>query len=372
MTEKDFLENEDFILLMLFKDPKSLKHWELYLKKHPEDQVHFESAKKAFKKIHFNNQLLKEKDRTLLHKRIFEGSNKSKTLKRRKLKIYSAIAACALVFFLFRVSNSFKPQQDSEIIVEHPTTASEIELIASGETFILENNEVLTVNQGGTIHTKAQTLTENNSENYNILKVPYGKRTELILADGSKLWVNSGSTVKFPSKFSDDKRSIYIEGEIFIEVTKNKLKPFNVETSKFNVNVYGTTFDVKAYKNSTEQRVVLVEGSVGVTTIDNMEANLVPNQSLDITASKLVKKNIDTEIYTSWKNGYLIFNDSPLEHVLIELSRYYNVTFLDADKTLLNKMCTGKIYLSSNLNDVIETLSALSGGTFKVKKKNTN
>lgn len=369
MTVKDFLENEDFILFMLIKDSESLKHWESYLDKHPEDKVYFESAKNAFKKMHFDVKLLERKDRDLLYNRIFDSSKKNKIIKiRKRRRLYTAVAACILIFILFRIYKS-TPQKAAEILVEQPVIEPKIELITSGETITLENNQILTVSQEGVINTKDEKLQGSDATTYNILKVPFGKRSELILADGSKLWVNSGSIVKFPSKFNDNKRTIYLEGEIYIEVTKDSLKPFHVETSNFNVNVYGTTFNVKAYKNSTEeQKVVLVEGSVGVATIDNMKATMTPNESLEITASKLVKENVDTEIYTSWKNGYLIFDNKPLEGVLIELSRYYNVTFLAPDKELINKRCTGKIYLSSNLNDVLETISTLSGSSFKMKK----
>ncbi|QVY66873.1 FecR family protein [Polaribacter sp. Q13] len=369
MTVKDFLENEKFILFMLFKDTESIKHWDLHLSKHPEDKIHFQNAEQAFKKIKLNPSYLQKSDKEALHKRIFEATQKSKIIKiNRKRNFYSAIAACALILILIKVYNTTPTDLEvPKILVEKSLAKTEIELIASGKTFTLSNKKTLTVSKEGTINAEGKSLKGSDSTTYNILKVPFGKRTELVLADGSKLWVNSGSTVKFPSKFNKNKREIYLEGEIYIEVAKNKLKPFNVKTSNFDVNVYGTTFDVKAYKDNEEQRVVLVEGSVGVSTIDNMKAKMLPSESLDITASKLIKTNVDTEIYTSWKNGFLIFDDKPLEEILIELSRYYNVTFSDTKKELINKKCTGKIYLSSNLEDVLETLSTLSNSSFKIQ-----
>lgn len=113
--------------------------------------------------------------------------------------------------------------------------------------------------------------------------------------------------------------------------------------------------------------MVLVEGSVGVTTQDNMEARMLPNESLEITTSKLIKKKVNTEMHTSWKNGYLLLDDTPIETILLELSRYYNVAFLDSEKELTGKTCTGKIYLSTNIEDVLETLSILSNSHFKIE-----
>ena len=155
-----------------------------------------------------------------------------------------------------------------------------------------------------------------------------------------------------------------------MEVSKNELKPFIVKTTQFNVQVYGTSFDINAYRDASTQRVVLVEGSVGVFAVNNMEATMFPNESLEITPSQLIKKTVNTEIYTSWKNGYLIFEKTPVETILFELSRYYNIKFLDTQKQLTGKTWTGKIYLSSNLNDVLETLSILSNSSFKIKKDN--
>lgn len=274
-----------------------------------------------------------------------------------------------MLFFLFLgLYTTFKPSSTPEILVERPSTAETIELITGNKVFSLLNNDVLTINESGITNSKGEHIRINDKLALNTLKVPYGQRTELVLPDSSKLWVNSGSLVKFPSKFNGDKRQIFLEGEIFIEVSKDKTKPFTVKTPRFNVNVYGTTFNVKAYKNALEQRVVLVEGAVGVTAQGFEEGRMLPGESLEITQTGLVKKNVDTELYTSWKNGYLIFNQTPIEDILLELSRYYNITFSDVQKELKGRNCTGKIYLSENLDDVLETLSVLSKSSFKIKQ----
>lgn len=369
MNIKDFLENKIFIFYMLTKETKSEAYWDSYLKEHPEDIGHFESAKQAFKKMKFQDQNIKPADRELLFQRIFKKSPRP-TLSR--FSKYYLPAACVLFFLCLGIYTLIPPSEGTKIVVAKSTNLKTIELTTGNETFLLSNNTVLTVNEDGIKNEQGKSLKGTQSKTINTLKVPFGKRSKLVLADGSKLWLNSGSTVKFPSKFKDSLRTIYVEGEIYIEVAKNKLKPFKVETSKFNVNVYGTTFDVKAYKNKRDQRVVLVEGSVGVSTSNQMEAKMVPNEVLDISETKLSKQTVNTEGYTSWKNGYLIYNDTPMETVLLELSRYYNVSFLDTEQGLNGKTCTGKIYLSSSLEDVLETLSTLSNSSFVVKNNTPN
>ena len=373
MTVKDFLENDYFMLLMLIKDDETKKYWELYLEKHPGDRANFEAAKAEFSNVKFNSERLSSDNRELLHQRIFKNSREVKVVKIRKArKFYYVAAACTLVFVFLGIYFTSEKLEVQQILVEKGTSDTSIQLITKDKTFSLPNNEVLTVSETGITNGEGENLETNTENSFNTLKVPFGKRSELVLADGSKLWVNSGSTVRFPSKFNTENRTIYVEGEIYIEVFKDKSKPFKVETSRFDVDVYGTTFDVKAYENSNDQRVVLVEGSVGVSTIDNMEADMVPNESLDISSSRLVKNNVDTEIYTSWKNGYLIFDNTPIKSILLELSRYYNVSFSDVENDLKRETCTGKIYLSSNLEDVLETLSTLSNNAFKIKNNDTN
>jgi len=372
MTTKDFLENDHFIFYMLTKDSKSIEYWESYLKEYPEDRLAFEKAQGAFKTIKVVDKKLEANERKALQHEIFKSAitRRERTKKTRIKRIYFA-AASVLLFLFFGVYSMFKSTQTPEILVEKPSSADTIELITENKVFSLSNNEVLTINESGITNSKGEHIKINDKLALNTLKVPFGQRTELILPDSSKLWVNSGSLIKFPSKFNGNKRHIFLEGEIFIEVSKDQTKPFTVETPMFNVNVYGTTFNVKAYKNATEQRVVLVEGSVGVTAKGFKEGKMLPGESIEVTKTGLVKKNVDTELYTSWKNGYLIFNETPIEAILLELSRYYNITFTDIHKELEGRTCTGKIYLSEHLDDVLETLSVLSKSSFKIKPSAT-
>ncbi|MBA6152382.1 FecR family protein [Gelidibacter maritimus] len=370
MTVKDFLENDLFIFYMLTKDPDAITYWDKYLKNHPEDKTNFEKALAAFKTVKVNKKRMSLEERKHLHNRIF--INKAKpivvTRRRRKRSLLAATVA-VLVFMTIGIYTTLKHPKDFEVVVEESTERLPVRLITNNKTYLFSDNEVLTVKEEGVLSLQGEHIELNDTTTSIVLKVPYGKRSELVLADGSKLWINSGSTVKFPSKFNDSSRNIFIEGEIFIDVSKNQWQPFTVSTSNFDVNVYGTAFNVKAYEDSENQRVVLVEGAVSVISHNDLSASMMPNESLEITPSQMVKKTVDPRFYTSWKNGYLEFDETPIEDVLLELSRYYNVTFLETQNEFVDKTCTGKIYLSSNLEDVLETLSVLSSTSFKVKEK---
>ena len=173
----------------------------------------------------------------------------------------------------------------------------------------------------------------------------------MILADGSKVWVNSGSTLKFPSTFKADKREIWVDGEIYIEVEKNKARPFYVNTSHMLINVVGTQFNVTAYDEDTDYSVVLVEGCVDVS-IDKEKARLLPNQMLSVSMDRISVKKIDVNNYISWKEGYLQFTSEPLSNIL---SRYYD-TPIDCDQNIAQLKCNGKLVLFDNIEDVMKTI----------------
>ena len=113
---------------------------------------------------------------------------------------------------------------------------------------------------------------------FNQLIVPNGKRSTLILEDGTKLWVNAGSRIVYPVTFADKKREIYVNGEVFLEVTPDKKRPFIVKTKEIDVQVLGTSFNVMAYETDESSSVVLVTGAVQVDTKDDEDFRLEPNR----------------------------------------------------------------------------------------------
>lgn len=370
MNEKEFLKDKAFISYMLTKDPDSVKYWDTYLCNHPHDKSSFEKAKKTFKKIRFKSSSLSINERDSLYLKILNKQVKKKSVirKRALFKTSLAVAASVLIVFLFTTYKTDNTDLKSTIYVKQASESHEIELITNHKSYTLASNETLNVTKDGEINLGTDVIKNTSETSYNTLKVPYGKRTQITLVDGSKLWVNAGTTVKFPSSFNDSNRSIYVDGEIYIEVAKDKSKPFIVKTSDFDIKVYGTIFDLKAYENSTSKQVFLFEGSVSVSNQNN-ELMMIPNELVEIKEDKLTKKKFVSEDYNSWRKGYLTFKDRPLQDILTELTRYYNVSFSEISEKSQNNKCTGKIYLSTNLNDVLETLSILSGTEFEMDNK---
>jgi len=202
-------------------------------------------------------------------------------------------------------------------------------------------------------------------EEMNRLIVPDGKRSTLELSDGTKVWMNSGSELEFPSEFKDNTRDITLKGEIYLEVAKAENKPFYVHTSEFSVLVHGTRFNVSAYPDNAERTVVLVEGEVEVITAGQGKEKLAPDEMLTIDSDGVKKQKVDVTGFICWKDGVLLFNKTPISEVLRKIGRYYNVSFDDhSDEPLSSRTCTGKLYLSEDLDEVLMSVAILSKTTY--------
>lgn len=164
---------------------------------------------------------------------------------------------------------------------------------------------------------------------YNKLMVPYGKKYNIHLSDGSFVRLNSGSSLLFPVDFvKGDQRKVYLQGEAYFQISHDKKRPFYVSAEGVDVKVYGTNFNVKNYSEEREMEVVLVEGSVSLIADNQLsELRLTPGDmgSFDKLEKKSTKRAVDTSIYTSWINGNMIFRDEPFKNIILELQRSYNV-----------------------------------------------
>lgn len=197
---------------------------------------------------------------------------------------------------------------------------------------------------------------------------PPGERTQLVLPDQTKVWLNSGSQIKYPTVFNASDRHVYIQGECYFEVAKNKLKPFIVHASDVNVKVYGTHFDVKENSKNNQSIVTLLEGKVQVLDHNNKSLSyLNPGEQLQVENDhhELVKvDNMDALI--SWTNGMLIFEDQPFEEVINYLENWYGV-HITLDNSLYNKhKFTFKVKTES-LREVLDLISVITPIDYKIE-----
>lgn len=189
------------------------------------------------------------------------------------------------------------------------------------------------------------------------LSVPCGKRAKVTLADGSAIWVNSGTKLRYPLSFDSGTRSIYAEGEVYLDVAADADHPFVAETRGFDVTVHGTSFNVMAYPADSIASVVLVRGSVKVSGTGKGTVEMVPGQLVDVRGNKPGEpRNVDVEKYVSWVDRLLMYDEEPLGTVLKRLHTVTGNEFV-LGKGVSSIRVTGKLDLKYGLDNVLFAIS---------------
>ena len=216
------------------------------------------------------------------------------------------------------------------------------------------------------------------------ITAPKGHISKCILPDGTQVWINTCSSISYnTSEFNQNIREVKLEGEAFFEVAKNKKIPFVVNSTIANINVTGTSFNVKAYAGADIFETVLVEGAVELQfkKAGKHLLQLRPGERalLDINEREIKIENVDTELYSSWINGEIIFKDATLNDLITELERIYDINFTMVDKGIGNFRFRGMFSYNNNLIDALEKIKQTAGIDYyienkevKLSMKNTN
>ncbi|MFO7844528.1 MAG: FecR domain-containing protein [Bacteroidales bacterium] len=211
----------------------------------------------------------------------------------------------------------------------------------------------------------------NNTARIEIIAL-YGETKQITLPDQTEVWLNAGSSLKYPSEFNQKIRSVTLEGEAFFSVTKNKSKSFVVETENLTVKVLGTKFNLKAYGDERKTITTLQEGKIEVKTINQEQWQLTPNEQLiyNNQSSTLKVVEINPDEIPDWKNGNLIFSEATLDEILQTLKRRFNISFeIDDSIDLSTEHYTIKFEHGENLEQILQVLSDVAGD-FSYSKKN--
>ncbi len=202
------------------------------------------------------------------------------------------------------------------------------------------------------------------------MRVKRGQEYQLILADGTKVWINSMSSIKFPVQFTSRSREVTITGEVYFEVEPDAKRPFIVHTPVHDVQVLGTTFNISCYQDDVTAQTTLVEGSVKVSkTIGSLEElKMKPNQQyiFDKTALKSELRNVDASIYTAWTSGYFQFEEETLEEVFKKLTRWYNIDVFFVDNQQRFEYFTGRLPRFEKVDVILKMIEKVSNVKFEV------
>lgn len=203
---------------------------------------------------------------------------------------------------------------------------------------------------------------------YTRVIAPAGHRTQLVLPDSTRVWLNSGSEIKYAGVFQATSRDVYIQGECYFEVAENKDKPFIVHAANLNVKVYGTRFNVRENAKDKQSIVTLLEGKVEVLNPKNESlVFLAPGQQLLMQPDGIQLEKIEkTDAMIAWTNGVLVFDDQPFEDVIDYLENWYGVS-INLDPTLSAKHHYTFKVKTESLREVLDLISVISPIDYKIE-----
>lgn len=235
-----------------------------------------------------------------------------------------------------------------------------IELGKKGDGTVIENINLVELADNQIAY---DTAVHNSTEvAYHTLTVPRGiKMVRVTLADGTLVWVNTASSLKYPTAFTGNERTVELTGEAYFDVKHDAGKPFAVRTKNITVNVLGTGFNVSAYDDDEQSNVVLVKGSVALNARGQsgmLTKQLTPGNmaSFQYGAGGIAITAVKTDEYVSWKDGFLIFRQTPLEQIIKRISRYYDVRINTSELANSDETFSGRLDLQKNIEDLMNLI----------------
>ncbi|MBE9666836.1 DUF4974 domain-containing protein [Mucilaginibacter boryungensis] len=317
----------------------------------------------------------------------------SKKSEKTSRSVWYRIAAAASIIITFSIGGYFAFHKSSnteanKVAVKPlvndiaPGSNKAILTLANGAKVVLaQSQNGLLLKQGSALVNKtgngnlvytASTVASNTAVVYNTLNIPYGGQYKVTLQDGTQVWLNAGSSLRYPTAFTGNERNVELSGEAYFEVAKNKDKPFivSVHTASnipMNVKVLGTHFNIMAYADEDYNATTLLEGSVKVD-YGAENALLTPGrQAMLIKASgKLKTKIADTEQVIAWKNGYFLFDNDKIESIMRKISRWYDVE-VAYKGDVSRKAIGGSVSRFKNVSEVLKMLELTGAVHFKIE-----
>jgi len=202
------------------------------------------------------------------------------------------------------------------------------------------------------------------------VSTPKGHISRCTLADGTEVWLNAGSTLKYPSTMNGDLREVNLDGEAYFKVTKNAHKPFVVNTKLAQIKVLGTVFNLKAYSNENKVETTLEEGRVEFkpknSAVNPVELKPGEQVVFNHSSQKLSVNNVDTYLLTAWKDGKYVFKDAELKDIINELERLYDVKFHIQNDSLLHMHFRGMFEYDQNIFSALERLELTTNKKYKM------
>ena len=334
-----------------------------------------------------NEEVLRERILNKINRDIKKNNNRSKIIIPTWLRVAAGIllfAGCFIYYFV----HTHPPVKQLALIRQKPQLKNDVSPGGNKAILTLANGSKIDLNdvKNGVLASQGKTVlkkdkdgqliyeapdgkAKDSSSIYNTITIPKGGQFQIVLSDGSKVWLNSASSITFPTAFSKTERKVTVTGEVYFEVAKNKHLPFRVVAGKQTVEVLGTHFNINAYSDEDAIKTTLIEGSVKVSA-DSQNAILKPEQQSSILNNKQGRisiNTVDTDDVLAWKNGNFQFEKAEIQLIMREASRWYDVD-IKYESELPPRRFTGSISRNVNLSELLKMLK-YTGINFKIEGK---
>ena len=365
----DFLKDRDFLKWQLFNSEEDRLFWNSVVKEYPVLESTIKEAIVLYKdNIRLNDFRMSRSEISGSLASLQTQINKKKKRNSRRIVLSISAVAASIAIFIISLHFIFNKENHVQDIATFAQTLPDNNNLYSSDTkLILSENNTVTLNntessieyEGDAIKADNNLILKEESSLYNQLITPYGKRSSITFSDGTKAWVNAGSRLIYPAEFSKEKREIYVDGEIYIEVSEDKKRPFVIKTKQMDISVLGTKFNVSAYEDDKIKNVVLLSGSVSIssnTHNKDKEIILTPNQMYSDLENSYSVENVDASVYILWAQGLYQFESEELGNIITRLERYYGIK-IECDAAIAELKCSGKLDLKDDLNKLLTELS---------------
>ncbi len=248
-----------------------------------------------------------------------------------------------------------------------------LDSLQSGIIAKQENTKIIKLNDGQLVYNDTASSSLNLQHQINTLYTPRGGEYQLTLPDGTKVWLNAETTLKYPVSFNGDTRSVSLNGEAYFEVAPNKQKPFIVNINdKAEVKVLGTHFNINAYENEETIKTTLIEGSVQVSTLGQIQSpvsqTLSPGEQAAITnEGSLSVQPVETYRYIAWKEGYFAYKEATLDEILKQLSRWYQFKYQFENNKVKEILFTARLKRYEAVGQVFRIIEQTGQVKFTIK-----
>jgi transmembrane sensor len=323
-------------------------------------------------------ELQKIDTESALQKARLRIANEKRLSPQKIIRLWPRIAAAASILLVlstggYFLSHKLRTNQIANTVNEiKPGSNGAVLTLANGQKVILGNAKMGVIAQqngadlnkaGDSLLVYRSTTADAAAISYNILETPRGKQYAVVLPDGTKVWLNAASTLKYPTAFTGKERLVELDGEGLFEVAHNPKQPFKVKTASQTVEDIGTRFNISSYNDDPSVKTTLLEGSVKV----NDHTVLKPGEQAVLAGNgKLFVHETDVEAAIAWKNGKFIFDQENIPSVMRKLSRWYNVE-VSYNGSVSDKTFTSSISRFDNIQKILDKITFISGVHFKIE-----